>query len=129
MEWDDQRTKAMAEEDWHGLLDLAQHFFLALYIPFRLACLLGHLLAMCHTPTSSKTLLEKVLVASQKKSLKTTCQQIRDFSMELEVPCYVPPSTSTMQVKGFWVYAMPPNLDKSSQASRDLKQDKIYNNR
>ena len=72
-EWDEQRTRAMAEEDWHGLLDHAQIFFQASSIPFRLACLLCHLLAVCHVPAPSKTLLVKVLAAGQKKSLETTC--------------------------------------------------------
>ena len=26
-EWDEQRTKVTADEDWHGLLDCSQHFF------------------------------------------------------------------------------------------------------
>ena len=72
-EWDEQRTKAMAEKDWCGLLDHAQHFFWASSIPFRLAHLLHHLLAVNHTPAPSETLLAKVLVAGQKKSLWAAC--------------------------------------------------------
>ena len=63
----------MAEEDWHGLLDHTQHLFRALSIPFGLAHLLHHLLAMHHAPAPSKTLLAKVLAAGQKKSLEPAC--------------------------------------------------------
>ena len=72
-EWDKQSTKAMAEEDWRGLLDPTQYLFRALSIPFGLACLLCYLLAMHHTPAPSKTLLAKVLAEGQKKSLEATC--------------------------------------------------------
>ena len=60
----------MAEEDWCGLLDHAQHLFRALSIPFRLAHLVCHLLAMHHSPAPSETLLVKILEAGKKKSLK-----------------------------------------------------------
>ena len=73
----------MAEEDWHGLLDCTQNLFRALSIPFRLARMLFHLLAMHHTPAPSKTLLAKVLAAGQWKSLEAAYQQIQDFGMEL----------------------------------------------
>ena len=86
MEQDEQRTKLISEEDWCGLLDHAQHLFWALSIPFRLAHLLHHLLAMCHTPDSSETLLMKVLAVGQKKSLEATCQHIHDYGMELPPP-------------------------------------------
>ena len=43
MEWDEQGTRAMAEEDWHGLLDRTQYLFRASSIPFGLAHLLHHL--------------------------------------------------------------------------------------
>ena len=86
MEQDEQRTKAMAEEDWFSLLDCAQYLFWALSILFRLAHLLRHLLAMHHTPALSKTLLAKVLMAGQKKSLEAAYQQIWDFGMELTPP-------------------------------------------
>ena len=73
----------MAEKDWCGLLDYAQHFFWASSIPFRLAHLLHHLLAMHHTPASSETLLAKLLATGQKKSLEAAYQQIWDFGIEL----------------------------------------------
>ena len=83
MEWDKQRTKAIADEDWLGLLDHTQCLFQALSILFGLAHLLHHLLAMCHTPAPSETFLAKVLAVGQKKSLEAACQQIQDFGMEL----------------------------------------------
>ena len=64
----------MAEKDWHGLLDHAQHIFQASSIPFRLTRLLCHLLAVHHAHAPSNTLLVKVLVVGQKKSLEATCQ-------------------------------------------------------
>ena len=70
---DEQRIRAIAEEYWHGLLDHAQHLFWAFSIPFRLACILRHLLAMHYIPAPSETLLAKVLAAGQKKSLEATC--------------------------------------------------------
>ena len=76
----------MAEKDWHSLLDHAQDLFRASFIPLRLACLLHHILAMCHTPASSKTLLVKVLAVDQMKSLEATYQQIWEFGMELPSP-------------------------------------------
>ena len=72
-ELDKQRTRVMAEEDWCGLLDQAQCLFWASSIHFRLAHLLHHLLTMSHAPTPSETLLVKVLVVGQKKSLEATC--------------------------------------------------------
>ena len=86
MEWDKQRTKATAEEDWCSVLDHTQHLFQALSILFELAHLLHHLLAVCHIPTPFETLLAKVLVAGQKKSLEAACQQIQNFGMELPPP-------------------------------------------
>ena len=38
-----------------------------------LAHLLHHILAMCHIPAPSKTILVKVLVRGQKKSLEAAC--------------------------------------------------------
>ena len=70
---DEHRAKAIAGEDWRGLLDYAQWFFWAFSIPVGLARLLCHLLPMCHAPASSKTILAKVLAAGQKKSLKAAC--------------------------------------------------------
>ena len=53
-------------EDWYSLLDHTQHLFWALSIPFGLAHLLHHLLAVYLVPAPSKTFLVKVLVAGQK---------------------------------------------------------------
>ena len=60
----------MGDEEWHGLLDHAQCLFWALSILAGLARLLRHILAVCHIPTPSKTILAKVLAAGQNKSLK-----------------------------------------------------------
>ena len=60
----------MGDEEWHGLLDHAQHLFRALSIPVRLAHLLRHILAECCIPAPSETILAKVLVAGQKKSME-----------------------------------------------------------
>ena len=38
----------MGDEEWHGLLDRAQHLFQASSIPGGLACLLHHILAEHH---------------------------------------------------------------------------------
>ena len=76
MKLDKQRTKAMADEDWCSILDHVQYLFWASSILFRLAHLLCHLLAVCHNPAPSKTLLVKVLVVGQNKLLEATCQQI-----------------------------------------------------
>ena len=72
----------MADEDWCSLLDHAQSLFQAIFILFKLARLLYHRLDVCHTFTPSETLLSKIIVAGQKKSMEATCQQIWDFSME-----------------------------------------------
>ena len=109
----------MAEDDWHNLLDHAQHLFWASSIPLGLTRLLHHLLAVCHAPAPSKTLLAKVLVVFHKKSLEAACQQIWDFGMELPPPLH-------HARKGLGVYAAPLKLDASSQASRALNQDEIY---
>ena len=58
-EQDEQRTKVIAEKDCRSLLLCAQRLFWALSIPFRLARLLCHLLAMCYAPAPSETLLAK----------------------------------------------------------------------
>ena len=76
----------MADEDWCGLLDHTQCLFQALSVPFGLAHLLGHLLAVHHAPGPSETFLVKVLMAGQKKSLEATCLQIQDLGMELPPP-------------------------------------------
>ena len=66
-EWDEQRTKAMADEDWHGLLDHAQHLFQASSILFRLAHLLHHLLAVHHMPLPLQDPLSKGLSSGPKE--------------------------------------------------------------
>ena len=69
-ERDEQRKRAMGDEEWHGLLDCGQRLFLASSIPVGLAHLLHYILAIHHIPAPSKTILVKVLVAGQKKSLE-----------------------------------------------------------
>ena len=69
-EWDEQRKRVIADEEWHGLLDHAQHLFWALSILVGLAHLLRHILAIHHVPAPSETILAKVLVVGQKKSLE-----------------------------------------------------------
>ena len=72
-ERDEQRKRAMADEEWRGLLDHAQYLFWALSIPVGLAHLLHHIVAVHHVPASSKTILAKVLVVGWKKSLEAAC--------------------------------------------------------
>ena len=60
----------MADEEWRGLLDCTQYLFWALSILVGLAHLLCHILAIFHVPAPSDTILAKVLVAGQKKSLE-----------------------------------------------------------
>ena len=45
-EWDEQRKKAIADEEWHSLLDCTQCFFRASFIPVRLDYLLQNMLAI-----------------------------------------------------------------------------------
>ena len=71
-ERDKQRKRAMGDEEWCGLLDRAQCPFWASSILVRLARLLRHILARCHIPGHSETILVKVLVADQKKSMEAT---------------------------------------------------------
>ena len=97
-----------------SLLDHAQHLFWALSIPFGLARLLCHLLAMHHAPAPSKTLLAKALSVGQKK-YPGGCM-LADPGLWHGTS----PSTPTMQVKGLWVYAAPPKLDASSWVSTAL---------
>ena len=68
-ERDEQRKRTMGDKEWHGLLDCTQHLFWALSIPVRVAHLLCQILAEHHGPAPSETILAKVLVAGQKKSL------------------------------------------------------------
>ena len=80
----------MGDEEWRGLLDHAQYLFWALSIPVGLACLLRHILAKhCHVPAPSETILVKVLVAGQKKSMEATTQQLLD--LEMQPPLLLPP--------------------------------------
>ena len=72
-ERDEQKKRAMGDEEWHGLLDCAQYLFQALSIPVGLARLLRHILAKYHTPAASETILAKVLVEGQKKFLEAAC--------------------------------------------------------
>ena len=73
----------------HGLLDHAQHFFWASSILVRLARLLCHILAECRIPAPSETILAKVLVAGQKKSMEAATQQLLDLGMQ--PPLLLPP--------------------------------------
>ena len=79
---DEQRKQAMGDEEWHGLLDRAQHLFWALSIPVWLACLLRHILAKCNAPAPSETILARVLAAGQKKSMEAATQQLLDLGMQ-----------------------------------------------
>ena len=85
-ERDDQRKWVMGDEEWRGLLDHAQHLFWALSVPVGLAYLLRHILAECSVPASSETILAKVLVAGQKKSMEATTQQLLDLRMQPPLP-------------------------------------------
>ena len=87
-ERDEQRKKVTGDEEWCGLLDHAQHLFQALSILVELAHLLRHILAECYAPAASETILSKVLVAGQKKSMEATIQQLLDLGMQLPL---VPP--------------------------------------
>ena len=72
-ERDEQRKQSMGDKGWCGLLDCTQHLYWVLFIPVRLAHLLRHILAKSYTPVPSETILAKVLVAGQKKSLEAAC--------------------------------------------------------
>ena len=76
----------MGDEEWRGLLDHAQHLFWASSIPFGLAHLLHHILAERRIPAPSETILAKVLVAGQKKSMEAATQQLLDLGMQLPLP-------------------------------------------
>ena len=80
-ERDRQRKWATGDEEWRGLLDCAQHLFRALSIPVGIARLLHHILAKCHVPAPSETILVKVLAAGQKKSMEAAIQQLLDLGM------------------------------------------------
>ena len=70
VERDEQRKRAMGDEEWHSLLDRTQHLFRASSIPFGLAHLLRHILAERYIPAPSETILAKVLAVGQKKSME-----------------------------------------------------------
>ena len=88
-ERDEQRKRVMGDEEWRGLLDHAQHLFRALSIPVGLAHLLHHILAECHVPASSETILVKVLVVGRKKSMKAATQKLLNLGMQ--PPLLLPP--------------------------------------
>ena len=69
-ERDEQRKRAMEDEEWSGLLDCTQHLFWASSILVGLAHLLHHILAKHRIPAPSETILVKVLEAGQKKSME-----------------------------------------------------------
>ena len=81
-ERDEQRKRAMGDEEWRGLLDCTQHLFRASSIPVGLACLLRHILAERRIPAPSETILVKVLAAGQKKSMEAATQQLLDLGMQ-----------------------------------------------
>ena len=83
---DEQRKWAMGDEEWHGLLDCTQCLFWASSILVRLARLLHHILAKCCIPAPSKTILAKVLVVGQKKSMEAATQQLLDLGMQSPLP-------------------------------------------
>ena len=85
-EKDEQRKWTMGDEEWRNLLDCAQCLFWASSIPVGLAYLLHHILAVCHVPTPSETILAKVLAMGQKKSMEATTQQLLDLGMEIPLP-------------------------------------------
>ena len=69
-ERDEQRNQVMGDKELCGLLDHVQHLFWALFILVGLAHLLCHILAVCHVPAPSETILAKVLMMGQKKSME-----------------------------------------------------------
>ena len=85
-ERDEQRKRAMGDEEWCSLLDRTQHLFRASSIPIGLAHLLCHILAKHRIPAPSETILAKVLVAGQKKSMKAATQQLLDLGMQPPLP-------------------------------------------
>ena len=85
-ERDEQRKRAMGDEEWHGLLDHAQCLFWAPSVPVRLARLLRHILAERRVPAPSETILAKVLAVGQKKSMEAAIQQLLDLGMQPPLP-------------------------------------------
>ena len=85
-ERDEQRKRAMGDGEWCSLLDRAQRFFRATSVPVGLAHLLRHILAERCAPAPSETILAKVLVAGQKKSMEAAIQQLLDLGMQPPLP-------------------------------------------
>ena len=85
-ERDEQRKRVMGDEEWRSLLDHAQHLFWASSVLVRPARLLHHILAERRVPAPSETILAKVLVAGQKKSMEATIQQLLDLGMQPPLP-------------------------------------------
>ena len=85
-ERDEQRKQATGDEEWCGLLDCAQHFFWASSILVGLAHLLHHILGERRIPAPAETIIAKVLVAGQKKSMEAATQQLLDLGMQLPLP-------------------------------------------
>ena len=81
-ERDEQRKRAMGDEEWRSLLDHAQHLFWASSILVGLAHLLRHILAERRVPAPSETILAKVLAVGQKKSMEAATQQLLDLGMQ-----------------------------------------------
>ena len=88
-ERDKQRKWVTGDEEWRSLLDHAQHLFWAMSIPVGLPRLLHHILAECHIPAPSETILAKDLVAGQNKSMEAATQQLLDLGMQ--PPLLLPP--------------------------------------
>ena len=74
------------DKEWRSLLDCDQCLFWALSIPVGLACLLCHILAERCILASSETILAKVLVAGQKKSMEAATQQLLDLVIQPPLP-------------------------------------------
>ena len=85
-ERDEQRKRAMGDEEWRGLLDRAQRLFRATSIPVGLVRLLHHILAERHAPAPSATILAKVLATGQKKSMEAAIQQLVELGMQPPLP-------------------------------------------
>ena len=85
-ERDEQKKRATGDEEWRGLLDRTQCLFWATSIPVGLARLLSHILAERRVPAPSETILAKVLVVGQKKSMEAAIQQLLDLGMQPPLP-------------------------------------------
>ena len=85
-ERDEQRKRAMGDEERHGLLDHTHNLFWASSILVGLARLLCHILAEHCIPAPSETILARVLAAGQKKSMEVATQQLLDLGMQPPLP-------------------------------------------